>query len=388
MPEWELTRGFVPPRQVKEPVKPVKLVEEKPMLKTKPVDVDEALPKRVQLVPAEAPEIKSAAPVHQDEPFMLFEEAGPGAAAIKIVHESKPAAREEYVKQALPVSAHRIEHPADKKKVEPGVVVKQAEEPVFAQRAEHPVQVKKMEPAANETADEKAERIKREAVARVRARFGMSAEVIEALAIAMQKPESGAARVSAAAPAAMEKKPETITPAADVQAPVEAERFEPSPAIEKMQLVMSEVPMQPVATPVSVAAKPLQADLPPVRRVTVPQERQQTKAMPAAQWALQPERRRAPREPIVFPRGLNKAALRMSEKGQAIARGQAGPSLTAAEQAIAKKISSAHHPVAAKPSASRASNVEPGGRWNLLRRFGAFDSDEQDSTSLAERAAG
>ena len=110
--------------------------------------------------------------------------------------------------------------------------------------------------------------------------------------------------------------------------------------------------------------------------------------MPAAQWALQPERRRVPREPIVFPRGLNKAALRMSEKGQAIARGQAGPSLTAAEQAVAKKISSAHHPVAAKPAASRASNAEPGGRWNLLRRFGAFDSEEQDGTSLADRAAG
>jgi len=134
------------------------------------------------------------------------------------------------------------------------------------------------------------------------------------------------------------------------------------------------------------------ADLPPVRRVTLQQERPQPATAPVVQWALQPERRRVPREPIAFPRGLNKAALRMQEKGQAIAKGHAGPSLTAAEQAIANKASSANQPVAAKPETRRRASAgqiaEQGGRWSLLRQFGGFEAAEQNGPSLQERAAG
>jgi hypothetical protein len=182
---------------------------------------------------------------------------------------------------------------------------------------------------------------------------------------------------------------ETIVAAPVVEAPVE--KVYEQLAIEPVMEVPTHVPsaestiarQQPPAT---------YADLPPVRRVTVPQERVQQPTMPVVQWAMQPERRRVPREPIVFPRGLNKAALRMQEKGQAIAKGQAGPSLTAAEQAVANKVSSTQHPIATQPVARREESsqqaVEQGGRWSLLRQFGKFETEEQKEPRLEDRATG
>jgi len=364
-PEWQVTRGFVPKVSAPEPVK---MAEEKPIVKVKPVVREEELPKRVQLVPPAAPIAKAAAPVYREEPFMLFEEAATGAPVVqKAVLEPKLVVREEFVEQAKPVIPQYVERPVVPHNVEPTAAVKKIEEPI-GQKAEQ---------LMNESVEEKAERIKREAVARVRARYGMPAEVIEALAVAMQKPKAEPAFAPiAAAPA--------------IQDPPEETRFVWQTAAEPVREAITQRQSEPVAA--APAAKPLPAaafsDLPPVRRVTVPQEKSQTKSMPVAQWSMQPERRRVPRDPIVFPRGLNKAALRMQEKGQAIAKGQAGPSLTAAEQAIANKVSSAHHPVAAKPEARRGMNAESAARWNLLRRFGAFEIEEQNGPSLEERAAG
>ena len=82
----------------------------------------------------------------------------------------------------------------------------------------------------------------------------------------------------------------------------------------------------------------------------------------------------------------------MSEKGQVIAKGHAGPSLTAAEQAVANKISSAHQPVAAAPPPRRAQSAEQiedqDGRWSLLRQFGGFETEELNEPRLEDRAAG
>jgi len=359
-PEWQVTRGFVPKVTTPEPVK---MVEEKPIVKARPVVKEEELPKRVQLVSSAAPIAKTVAPVYREEPFMLFEEAATGARVVqKAVPEPKPVAREEFMEQVKPAIPQYVARP----------VVSQNAEPT-AQKAEQPM---------NESAEQKAERIKREAVARVRARYGMPAEVIEALTVAMQSPK--------AEPAVMESKAEPIAAAPAIQDPAEEKRFVWETVAEPTREVITQQQPEPVAA--VPAAKPLPAaafaDLPAVRRVTVPQEKSQTKSVPVAQWTMQPERRRVPRDPIVFPRGLNKAALRMQEKGQAIAKGQAGPSLTAAEQAIANKVSSAHHPVAAKSEARRGMNAEAGGRWNLLRRFGAFEMEERNGPGLEERATG
>ena len=356
-PRWERTRGFVSKETTREPVR---LDEEKPMVKAKPATIEEEVPKRVQLVPA-AQTAKAVPAVNREEPFMLFEEAAVDAHVVKVAPAPTPA-REEFVETAQPVVAQTVELPA--------------------------TAAKKMDPPVNESLEEKAERIKREAVARVRARFGMSEEVIEALSAAMQKPK--AKQGPAFAP--VEAKAETIAAAPVVQAHEEEKRFVWQPAPEPVREFAGDATEQAEAAVAPNVATPQPAaelsELPPVRRVMVPQERPRTSSMPVTQWALQPERRRVPREPIVFPRGLNKAALRMQESGQAIAKGQAGPSLTAAEQAVAKAASSPHHKVAEKPVASRASSAEPSARWNLLRRFGAFDVEERIETSLEDRAAG
>jgi hypothetical protein len=307
---------------------------------------------------------------------------------------SKPTVQEETVAQELPVLA---------KVVEP---------PVVETIAMSPVTVKKVEAAVGETADQKAERVKREAVARVRARFGMPEKAVEALSAAMAKPMQKqepafvpmvafrAANSGIPKPAVIESAAEKIAAEPVAQAPVEETIFEwqkasVSPVVHEVA-VQQAAPSEPVATPLAAqVARPQlavgPADLPPVRRVTLQQERAQQVTIPVIPWALQPERRRVPREPIVFPRGLNKAAMRMIEKGQTMARGQAGPSLTAAEQAVANKVSSTQHPVAMKPvvnrrEESKRQNAAP--RWNLLRRFGAFEVEEQREPSLQDRAAG
>ncbi len=213
----------------------------------------------------------------------------------------------------------------------------------------------------------------------MRARFGGPEEVVEAISAAMRKPvlkqepaftpmvSSSAASNSTSTPSAAEAMAESVNHVLGSQ---------PAQAYPQ---VLRPLPATPTL------------DLPPVRRVTVQQER--PTAAPVVQWALQPERRRVPREPIVFPRGLNKAAMRMSEKGLAIARGQAGPSLTAAEQAVANKVSSTQQPVAAASASSRrvemaAQIAESGGRWSLLRQFGGFETEALSGQSLGERAAG
>jgi len=379
-PEWERTRGFVPRERA---VEPMKRVEEKPLFNTPAARIEEDLPKRVQLVPAAAEKVKAAPVARPEEPFMFFEET-PGSAPIhtpaaKATTTQLPSVQEEIVKQELPMAA-KIDTP-------PVVEIIAA-------------------PPENETADEKAERVKREAVARVRARFGMPEEAVEALTAAMAKPMPRQepafepmvafrpAQHNAPAPTVTDNVARTIAAEPVTQASLEVRKYEEPMVARPVSPAEKEITVQqpePVARPLPAAAQP---ELPPVRRVTVQQERPQTVTPPAVQWALQPERRRVPRDPIVFPRGLNKAALRMLEKGQTIAKGQAGPSLTAAEQAVANKISSTQHPVAARPVASHReeSTIQDGApRWNLLRRFGAFDADEQDEQnehSLQDRAAG
>jgi len=350
--------------------------EEKTNFEMPSVKVREELPRRVQLVPAAA--VKPVPRAYPEEPFMLFEEAAFAAPV------SKSNVQEEIVRANPPAIVQIVEQP---------VVVKEVEVPVVAQKAEV---------VASESAEAKAERMKREAVARVRSRFGMPSEAVEALSAAMQKPMPKtepafapmvafrAANISSPVRAVMEQAAEKIAATPMVRRSMEEKRFEqPTTAIQQPVIEATALQAAPVARPLPAAPV---ADLPPVRRVMVQQERAQPATVPVVQWALQPERRRVPREPIAFPRGLNKAALRMQEKGQAIAKGHAGPSLTAAQQAIANRASSANHPVAAKPETSRRAgakeSAEQGGRWNLLRQFGGFEAAEQNGPSLQERAAG
>ena len=358
-PEWERTRGFVPKEKTPELVRPVRVDETKTIFKEPEAVIMAEIPKRVQLVPVAAKLVKPVPAAYSSAPEIRFEETV-------------------------------IAAPASMQKIKEEIVVN--EPPVMETKVELSVAAKKVEQTVIETPEEKTERIKREAVARVRARFGMPAEVIEALAVAIAKPiQEPKPKQQPVLRPVVEPAAETVAAA---QAPLEEIRFE-QPVMQKF---VNEAPVpQPalLQTPAaeSTIARQALADLPPVRRVTVQQERPQPATVPVAQWALQPERRRVPRDPIVFPRGLSKAALRMQEKGQIVARGQAGPSLTAAEQAVANRVSSTQHPVAAQPVAGRREEsadriAESGSRWSLLRRFGGFAEAEQDDPRLEDRATG
>jgi uncharacterized protein involved in exopolysaccharide biosynthesis len=317
--------------------------------------VKEELPKRVQLAPLAAEREQPVQPANFSEPEIRFEEAVISAPVQALKFQEKIAEGEQ------------------------PVAVQNAAPTMAVARLQMPVAQKLTETRPGETDEAKAERAKREAVARVRARFGGPEEVVEAISAAMRKPvlkqepaftpmvSSSAASNSTSTPSAAEAMAESVNHVLGSQ---------PAQAYPQ---VLRPLPATPTL------------DLPPVRRVTVQQER--PTAAPVVQWALQPERRRVPREPIVFPRGLNKAAMRMSEKGLAIARGQAGPSLTAAEQAVANKVSSTQQPVAAASASSRrvemaAQIAESGGRWSLLRQFGGFETEALSGQSLGERAAG
>jgi len=366
--------------------------DDEAIFKTQYAETKEELPKRVQLVPTAAEAVKPVSMAYREEPFMLFEEAAFVAPA------PKPNVPEEIMQAEMPVVEQPVVVQEIAKEVEVQVVSRVVTQQVAVEQ--------KAEAVTSESTVIKTDQMKRAAIERVRARFGMPLEAVEALSAAMQKPvqrtEPAFAPMVAFRPAsptiptAMERSIEKIAVAPAPQVPVEEKRFEQRTALEQVLRPVVDTMQQPVPAANAPVSKPqptvAATDLPPVRRVMVQQERPQPATAPVVQWALQPERRRVPREPIAFPRGLNKAALRMQEKGQAIAKGHAGPSLTAAEQAIANKISSTNQPVAAKPEANRRVDVEQaaeqGGRWSLLRQFGGFEVEEQNGPSLQDRAAG
>jgi len=357
VPMWERTRSMMPSDLS---VVPKWQDEEKTNFEVISEKFAEELPKQVQLVPTRP--VKPMPMTRPEEPFMLFEEAAFVA-------------------------------PGSKQNV-PDVLV--IEQPAFVQTpvAAKAVDAEKLELTPSEPVEEKAERLKREAILRVKARFGMPKDAVEALSAAMANPVSkplpafvSTASISAPVPVVKQEMVEPMMVAPTPLAHAEETIFE-----WKEQPIQQPEPME--ASPV-LKQQPAAAltELPPVRRITVQQERRKP-GLPVVPWAPRPERRR---EPIVFPRGLNKAALRMQEKGQAIAKGLAGPSLTAAQQAIANKISTTNQPVSARPAAMRqealdrqgaVQSAEQGGRWSLLRQFGGFETEEIDAPSLQERAAG
>jgi uncharacterized protein involved in exopolysaccharide biosynthesis len=376
-PVWERTRGRVTEEMSVVPkIVPKQRDEEGAAFKTPAVPVDEKLPKRVQLVPAVSERIYPAPAANFSEPEIRFEEAV--IAALAPVHKfrdetvlsEQPLVTQTAVQKAVPAMAV-----AKVQMLEAATVAKTA---------------------ASESEEAKGERVKREAIERVKARFGMPTEVAEAISTAMQNPLSQQEPGFTPMVAFRAAQSNTQNPVMEVAHP------EPASEVAETQSE-TYVPVSQTATPHSapVAAQPVVSprsaavlsDLPPVRRVTLQQEHPQPASLPVVPWAPRVERRRVPREPIVFPRGLNKAALRMSERGQAIAKGQAGPSLTAAEQAVANKISSAHHPVAAAQLPNRYDEspsqiAEQGGRWSLLRQFGGFETEAQTVPRLEDRAAG